>query len=211
MAVTGGTKLGKSRSAYWKSQLRQWHWISSAICLAGLFLFAVTGVTLNHASSIEATPQTTTRDISLKLATRALLNQAKDGNPLPVALSAALEAETAVAIGKAVPELRDAELFIDLPGPGVDTSLTIDLASGTATYERTDRGWIAVLNDLHKGRDSGPIWAWFIDAIAIACVLFSLTGLGLLWIHAGKRPSTWPLTGIGFAIPVLLYAIFIHV
>ena len=36
-----------SRSAFWKGQLRTWHWISSALCLAGLLLFAVTGFTLN--------------------------------------------------------------------------------------------------------------------------------------------------------------------
>lgn len=199
------------RANFWKKQLRQWHWISSAICLAGLLLFAATGVTLNHASSIEAQPETTTRDVGLKPITRALLNRAKDGAPLPAGLSAALETETGVAVGKAVPELRDHEFFVDLPAPGVDASLTIDLATGIATYERTDRGWIAVLNDLHKGRDAGSAWAWFIDVIAAACVLFSVTGLGLLWIHAGKRPSTWPLTGIGFAIPLLLYAFFIHV
>lgn len=199
------------RANFWKKQLRQWHWISSAICLAGLLLFAATGITLNHASSIEAQPETTTRDVALTPATRALLDRAKDGAPLPAGQSAALETETGVAVGKAVPELRDGEFFVDLPAPGVDASLTIDLATGIATYERTDRGWIAVLNDLHKGRDAGSAWAWFIDVIAAACVLFSVTGLGLLWIHAGKRPSTWPLTGIGFAIPLLLYAFFIHV
>ena len=211
MAPAYKAKTGKSHSAFWKSQLRQWHWISSAICLGGLFLFAVTGVTLNHASSIESEPVTTADDLAVKPATLALLRQAKDGVPMPPTLSEALEQETGVATAKAIPEARDGELFIDLPSPGVDASLSVDLATGAATYERTDRGWIAVLNDLHKGRDSGPVWAWFIDVIAIACVLFSLTGLGLLWIHAGTRPSTWPLTGIGFAVPLLLYAIFIHV
>lgn len=34
--------------------LRQWHWVSSALCLAGMLLFAVTGITLNHATDIEA-------------------------------------------------------------------------------------------------------------------------------------------------------------
>lgn len=204
-------KTPKTRSAFWKTQLRQWHWISSAICLAGLLLFAVTGVTLNHASDIEADPRSTRRDVTLKPTTLALLNRAQDATPLTPVLSAALEAESGVSVDTAIPELRDGEFFVDLPGPGVDATLSIDLASGVATYERTDRGWIAVLNDLHKGRDSGAAWAWFIDVIAVACVLFSLTGLGLLWVHAGKRPSTWPLTGVGFAIPLLLYAFFIHV
>ena len=41
------------RRAFWMRQLHQWHWISSALCLVGLLLFALTGITLNHAGAIE--------------------------------------------------------------------------------------------------------------------------------------------------------------
>ena len=37
-------------------QLHTWHWISAAVSLLGTLLFAVTGLTLNHASSIAAEP-----------------------------------------------------------------------------------------------------------------------------------------------------------
>lgn len=197
-------------SNFLKKQLRQWHWISSAICLAGLLLFAVTGVTLNHASSIEAEPKTTIKEFDLPTEIRGQLGTAVDGKPLPAALVKAIKSATGVSVENVLPEVQDGELSLDLAGPGVDAFLSIDLESGHATHERIERGAIAVLNDLHKGRDSGPIWAIFIDVIAVACVLFSLTGLGLLWVHAKRRPSTWPLTGLGLAIPVLLYVIFIH-
>ena len=36
---------------------RQWHWISAAICMIGMFMFAITGITLNHAADIEVAPQ----------------------------------------------------------------------------------------------------------------------------------------------------------
>ena len=36
--------------------MRQWHWISAAVCLIGMLLFAITGITLNHASQIESKP-----------------------------------------------------------------------------------------------------------------------------------------------------------
>ena len=39
--------------------LRQWHWISSALCLIGMLGFAITGITLNHAGVIPAVPQVT--------------------------------------------------------------------------------------------------------------------------------------------------------
>ena len=97
-----------------------------------------------------------------------------------------------------------------MPRPGGDAWLRIDRASGEAELEDTDRGWISLLNDLHKGRHAGAAWSWFIDLFAVACLLFSLTGLLILQLHAGNRPSTWPLVGLGVVLPVLLALLFIH-
>jgi hypothetical protein len=202
--------MALSRAAFWKAQLRTWHWISSAICLAGLLLFAVTGFTLNHAASIEAKPVTVTRETTLTSALMAKLSTAKDGVPLPNDLAAPLEKESGVGIAGRSVEMRDGELYIDLPGPGVDSYLSIDLATRVASYEHTSRGVLAVLNDLHKGRNAGAAWGWFIDVIAFACIIFSLTGLGLLWVHSRGRAWTWPLTTVGFVIPVILFLIFVH-
>src|SRR5690606_16849990 len=46
-------------------QFRQWHWISGAVCLVSMLLFAVTGITLNHSAAIEARPETTTQEATL--------------------------------------------------------------------------------------------------------------------------------------------------
>lgn len=199
-----------SRSAFWKGQLRTWHWISSAICLAGLLLFAVTGFTLNHAASIEAQPVTVTREANVTPPLLQRLARAQDGKPLPDDMAAALKQETGVDIAGRAVENRDGELYIDLPGPGVDSYLSIDMAEGRASYEHTSRGVIAVLNDLHKGRDAGAAWGLFIDLIALACVIFAITGLGLLWVHARGRRLTWPLTTLGVVLPVLLFILFVH-
>ena len=34
--------------------VRQWHWISAAICIVGMLFFSWTGITLNHAADIPA-------------------------------------------------------------------------------------------------------------------------------------------------------------
>ncbi|HBY43025.1 MAG TPA: hypothetical protein DEH03_04960, partial [Brevundimonas sp.] len=44
------------------------------------------------------------------------------------------------------------EIYVALPMPGGDAWLTIDRATGEALHEKTTRGWVAWLNDLHKGR-----------------------------------------------------------
>ena len=86
----------------------------------------------------------------------------------------------------ATAEWSDEELYLSAPGPGRDAWVSIDRASGAAKYETTDRGWVAYFNDLHKGRNTGIAWTIFIDVVAAAVLFFSLTGLVLLWIQAGR-------------------------
>lgn len=196
---------------FWRIQLRQWHWISSAICLAGLLLFAVTGYTLNHAADLEAKPVTVRVEKVLDDKALAALAEAKDKAPLPEAVVAAVKAQTGADIRKRPADVSEDEVFVDLAGPGVGSSLTIIPETGELIYERTTRGTIAVLNDLHKGRHTGPVWSLFIDIIAAACVIFSITGLGLLWVYSKNRAITWPLVAAGLALPVILFLLFVHV
>ena len=44
----------------------------------------------------------------------------------------------------------------------------------------------------------------------ILLIVFSATGLLLLQIHAGKRPSTWPIVSLGLIIPLLLLVVLVH-
>jgi hypothetical protein len=107
-------------------------------------------------------------------------------------------------------EWSDDEIYLSLPRPGGDAWLRVSLTDGEAEYERTDRGWLSYLNDLHKGRNTGAAWSWFIDIFAGAALVFSITGLLILKMHAGNRPFTWPMVGMGLVIPVLLALLFIH-
>lgn len=194
----------------WLGTLRQWHWISSALCLVGMLLFAVTGITLNHAGQIESKPLVETREGQLP---ERLLSSLQADTPeagLPADLRQWLEQTLDLQLDGREVEWSDGELYVALPRPGGDAWLSLSLESGELEYESTDRGWIAYFNDLHKGRHSGEAWSWFIDLFAVACVVFSLTGLLLLQRHAGNRPGTWPLVGLGLVIPVLLALLFIH-
>lgn len=194
----------------WLGTLRQWHWISSALCLVGMLLFAVTGITLNHAAQIEAQPRVTERQAELPTALQSqLLSQTPEAG-LPDTLRQWIEHELRIDLTDRDAEWSDGELYIALPRPGGDAWLSLALGSGELLYESTDRGWISYLNDLHKGRNTGTAWSWFIDIFAAACVIFSLTGLLLLQRHAGGRPITWPLVGAGLVIPLLLALLFIH-
>jgi hypothetical protein len=63
---------------------------------------------------------------------------------------------------------------------------------------------------LHKGRNTGAAWKWFLDLFAIATLVFCLTGLLLLVEHARRRKMTWPLVGLGLFLPFLLAVLLIH-
>ena len=206
-------KYSSRRRAYWLKTLHQWHWISSALCLLGLLLFAITGLTLNNASLIDASPTVATRQAQLP---PALLSQLKAAGThvkhaaVPPPVARWLERELDAQVAGHSPEWSPGELYVSLPRAGGDAWLSIDLADGAVEYERTDRGWIAYLNDLHKGRHTGTAWSWFLDVFAVACLVFSLTGLVLLQMHAGQRAATWPMVGLGVLIPLVLALLFIH-
>lgn len=198
--------------SFWLKQLHQWHWISAALSLVGLILFAVTGVTLNHAAQIPAEPVTkeTSAVLPAPLLERLKAFPAETTDPAPDAVARWAAAELGAPIAGKPSETTEAELYVALPTPGGEGWLTIDRATGQATRVDTTRGPVAWLNDLHKGRNTGPVWYWFIDVFAVACLVFAVTGLALLWLHARNRKSTWPLVAAGLLIPAVIALIFIH-
>lgn len=199
---------------FWLRQLHTWHWISSAACLVGLLGFAITGITLNHAGQIDGDPRITDRKAVLPaplLHTLPPLGLQSDARaPLPAPVRDWASATLTVKLPAGDAEWRSDEIYLALPRPGGDAWLSIDRISGETEYQLTERGWISWLNDLHKGRNTGDGWRWFIDAFAVACLIFAGTGLVILQMHARHRRSTWPLVGAGLAIPVLLIVLLIH-
>jgi len=205
-------KQAARRRAGLLRQMVQWHWISAAICLIGMLLFAITGITLNHAGAIETKPVTVEQEGKLPadlIAVAKAAQATKAALPDPVRVWLAKELDVKAPKG-AVIEWTDDEAYVALPRPGGDGWVTFDAASGDVAVETTSRGWIAYLNDLHKGRNSGPVWSLFLDVFALGCVVFCVTGLVLLQLHSHARRITWPLVGLGLVIPLVLALLFIH-
>jgi hypothetical protein len=198
--------------AFWLRQLHSWHWISAALSLAGMLLFAVTGLTLNHAGSLSASPSQEERQAAVPAQLQAALQALPDGGDQPVPPALARWASEAFAIGIAelAAEVDADEVFVTVPRPGGEGTLRLDRATASASYTVTSRGWVAYFNDLHKGRHAGQVWSWFIDCMAASCIVFTLTGFALLWMHGRARPFTWPLAGLSLLAPVLIALLFVH-
>ena len=200
------------RRSFWLKQLHQWHWISAALSLIGMLLFAITGITLNHAGQIEAKPVVVSRKATLPPELLAVLAKgpAEGKRPLPVQLEPFLDKAVGADVAGREGEWSDTEVYVALARPGGDAWVSIDRETGAVEHEKTTRGAVSLLNDLHKGRNAGKAWGWFIDIFAAACVVFTVTGLILLQFHARARPLTWPLVGLGLAAPVILVILFVH-
>lgn len=191
--------------------IRKWHWMSSAICFACMLLFAITGVTLNHAEDIEATPAVTklTGQVPDEYLKDIVISNNKTTTLLPEPLKIWFKNEKKISLNDLAAEVNDGEIYIALTRPGGDAWLSIS-ETGAFEFETTDRGWVAYFNDLHKGRHTGKAWICFMDLFAIACVIFSITGFLLLQRYADTRAQTWPLMSAGVLLPVLLMVFLVH-
>lgn len=193
--------------------LYQWHWISSAICLVGILLFSVTGITLNHAAQIEAKPKIELTQTATPIKINKQLQQLTQiSHPvLPKNIEQWLRTQHGIRLSdESQLEWSADEVYISLPKAGGDAWARFSLTDAQFEYESTSRGLVSLFNDLHKGRHTGVAWQWFIDIFALACLVFSLTGFFILQQHARRRPMVWPLVGAGLVVPALLMVFFVH-
>src|SRR5690606_15754012 len=122
-----------------------------------MVLFSVTGITLNHATQIDGEPKVEELTAALPEPLLAELNR-QDQGALPRPLRDWLRRDQGIDVNDREAEWSGQEVYLAMPRAGGDAWLAIDRNSGEVLYENTDRGWIAFLNDLHKGRDTGTVW-----------------------------------------------------
>ena len=99
----------------------------------------------------------------------------------------------------------DAEIAVTFRGPGYSADAFVDRASGRYRLTQSLHGIVAVMNDLHKGRDTGAAWSLVIDVSAGLLVVISLTGLGLLFYLKLRRRPGLAVMLVGGAVLVAVY------
>ena len=99
---------------------------------------------------------------------------------------------------------------IDYAGPGYSANVTFSLADGTLTASTTQSDLLAVLNDVHKGRDTDSSWGWVIDVSAILLLVITLTGVGIQVLQRKRRRSGLLTAGALSILTVALIWIATH-
>ena len=75
----------------------------------------------------------------------------------------------------------------------LSTLASVALTTGAYTFAVEQQGWVGVLNDLHKGRDTTTTWKWIIDVSAVFLVVVAITGLVIQAVYRKRRRSALAL------------------
>lgn len=193
----------------WKPKLawfaRWLHTYLSMFAFLILFFFAVTGFTLNHADWFDSQQKTVQRQGMLDASWVAGGADAVKKFEIVQYLQ-----RTQRIKGDAGDfSVDDTECDVSFKGPGYEADVAIDRATGKYQVTETRSGFVAVLNDLHKGRDTGAKWSAVIDVAAIGMTLVSLTGLTLIFFLTKRRAFGLLALVIGATICYLAYALWV--
>lgn len=182
--------------------LRWLHVYLSMISFAVVLFFAATGITLNHPGWFENQQKTTMLHGQVA---RALLMPAANGSYEPLHLVEQLRQSEHLHGAPADLRIDEAQISFSLRAPGYSADALVDRATGRYDITVNSFGLVAVLNDLHKGRDSGKAWGWLIDLSGALLVVVSLSGLGLIWFVYKRRAAGLLLALLGIVAPCALY------
>jgi hypothetical protein len=183
--------------------------------LAAVLFFSATGVTLNHPDWFFGEAERSVRNegqIDPRLLhTRGPSGLRAESDGDATAQVARLEVveslRKAHGIRGALAEFKvdDAECVVAFKGPGYSADAFIDRDTGHYTLTQSFHGVIAVLNDLHKGRDTGLVWSILIDISAVLLTFISLSGLILLFYLKLRRKPGLVVALVGGLVVLILF------
>jgi hypothetical protein len=194
--------------------MRWTHIYLSMLSMAALLFFAVTGITLNHPTWFFGE---TERSVQVRGQVKPQWLNVADpradsgGEADPARAVAKLEVVEHLrkthGVRGALVEFRtdQRECMVTFKGPGYAADAFIDRATGRYDLTETAHGFVAIINDLHKGRDSGKAWSVLIDVSAVFMTLVALTGLVLLFYIKRRRRSGLVTALVGTVAVALVF------
>ena len=177
---------------------RMLHAYLSAFAFLALIFFSATGILLNHPEWFDGY-QPAEHQVTVTLSA-AELAKAKAAPDQGKALAALVAAKTALAGGYASGDIQGREALLRLEGPKGSTDIDIDLASGRADVKVAKANLAAIIQDLHRGKNSGAPWRFVIDASAYLVIALSLIGYILFFSLRFRLKTSLILTGVSLAL-----------
>lgn len=173
------------------------------VSFAILLFFAITGLTLNHQSAFTsvAPPKRYTGSLDASWMKTPEAHKAD--------IVKAFRSRHGIKADLSDFRVDDDQVQISFKGPGYSADGFTDRRSGKYELNENRLGLVAIVNDLHKGRDTGKAWAVVIDISAILMCLVSLSGLVLIFfLHKRLRSGLIALV-IGTALCYIVYQVWV--
>lgn len=203
-------KTPKKPKAAWEKQTaatsRWLHVYLSMISFIIVLFFAITGLTLNHAEWFDS------KQVEKKYNGTVPLAWVKTSDTTKIKKLEIVELlRKNYAIKGYVSDfsIQDEQCSISFKGPGYSADAFINRKDGKLRLTELRLGLVSVLNDLHKGRDSGKGWSWLLDLSAVFLTLISLTGLVMLCFLKKRRFTALVMAIIGGVICYVVYLIWV--
>lgn len=200
------------------------------ISFAAILFFSVTGITLNHPTAFGASTEHF-RDLTGKVRPEWIGLGEQTGNSTTEETDAEVTSQdnddsssSAISRLEIVEYLRatdkvrgavtefaidDYQIVITFRGPAYTADVFIDRESGDYELTEMSNGFVALINDLHKGRDTGKNWAWLIDVSAGLMTFVSLTGIVLIFYIKRHRTPGLLTTALGTILVFVCYFWFV--
>jgi len=199
----------KTKPAWSKQTAAFSRWLHiylSMLCFIVVLFFAVTGITLNHADWFDGKQVENKVNGTVPVAWVNNADTAKINKLMIVELL-----RNKYNVKGAVSDflIEDEQCSVSFKGPGYEASTFINRKDGKFELNELKLGVVAVLNDRHKGRDTGKSWSWVIDVSAGFLTLISLSGLVMLLFLKKRRVNGLLLAVLGGAICFLVYYIWV--
>lgn len=184
-----------------KNSAHRWtrwvHVYTSMIAFVVVLFFGITGLTLNHPSwTFGDDPTSTTATGTLPAG----------WNVQPVDFLAVTEyVRTTYGVNEPVSTygVSGQDGSVSFRGPGYGADLRFSTADGSFTLTVEEQGFVGVMNDLHKGRDTTSSWKWVIDVSAVFLVVVALTGIGLQLFLKKRRTRALLVAAGGLVLTIV--------
>ncbi|MCA9048043.1 MAG: PepSY-associated TM helix domain-containing protein [Planctomycetaceae bacterium] len=201
MTTSATGRPGRRLSTRLHSLLRWLHIYMSLLGLAVTLFFGVTGLTLNHPHWFDSGYEAVRED-------SCEFHRELSANPESHRLEIVEFARSRFDIQAPLRDLQidDFQITLAFAGPGYTSDVRIDRETSFCEFSEIRLGIVAVINDLHKGRDTGGLWSVVIDVSAILLVLISLTGTALLvWLKRRWRSGLVTIAIGGFLTAAVIW------
>lgn len=199
-------KKGFDKGAFYRTS-RMLHAYISAFAFLALMFFSVTGILLNHPEWLQGKPPAE-QSLTGQIPSADIAAALKTPEP-PKALGEAIDKRIKVRGAYHSGEMLDGEAMLRFEGATGATDVILDLETGQVEATVQPATVTSIVNDLHKGKNTGAVWKLLIDLSGILVLLLSVIGYVLFFSLRFRLKTSLILTVVSLAAFLGLYLAFV--